>query len=720
MTISTTVDDLPRGWTDEQDGGHYRLKRRDDDALFGYAVGPHSWKKFLHPPLQRLWSAERDGDAVRVVADGDRSERFAFIGVRACELHAIAIQDRVFLGGPFADPHYQARREGAFIVAVNCGQAGGTCFCVSMETGPKAEAGFDLALTEIIEDGESRFLVEAGTEAGATVLARCRIDRATTADMAAADGVVARTAASMGRDMPDRRYPRPAARNLEHPRWDDVAERCLTCGNCTMVCPTCFCTTVEDTSDLTGAETGRERRWDSCFTMDFSYIHGGSVRASGKSRYRQWMTHKLATWFDQFGTSGCVGCGRCITWCPVGIDITEEVRAIQAARPTEGRSDGGARDWRGSSGSIRSLPGSTTDFVELVVGCAKNVRFDAGKYLFREGDPADQFYLIREGRVALEIAAPGRGAVTFQTVGEGEIVGVSWLFPPYRWTYDARALELVRAIGMDATCLRDKCEADHDLGYEMMKRFVPILVQRLQATRCRCSMSTGSRRPDAWCEPAAPDPMVPQVARVAPPAAGRCRRLHARDRPARRLPSFAPGQFNMLTAFGVGEVAISISGDPAEPERLVHTIRAVGAVSRALTELEPGDALGLRGPFGVGWPMAELDGKDVVVVAGGLGLAPLRPAIYRPAGRARALRQDRASSTARAVPADILFRRELETLAHAARRRHRGDGRSCRRRLARPCRRGDDADPAGGLRSGQDRRPGLRARGHDALRRARR
>ncbi|HUZ71990.1 MAG TPA: cyclic nucleotide-binding domain-containing protein [Stellaceae bacterium] len=122
-------------------------------------------------------------------------------------------------------------------------------------------------------------------------------------------------------------------------------------------------------------------------------------------------------------------------------------------------------------------------FGTLVSGCAKNVRFEAGQYLLHEGEPADQFFLLRHGRVALQIASPGRGAVTFQTVGEGEIVGVSWLIPPYRWTYDAKALELVRAIAMDAACLRQKCEADHDLGYDMMKRFMPVLIQRLQATR---------------------------------------------------------------------------------------------------------------------------------------------------------------------------------------------------------------------------------------------
>ncbi len=120
---------------------------------------------------------------------------------------------------------------------------------------------------------------------------------------------------------------------------------------------------------------------------------------------------------------------------------------------------------------------------KLVCGCAKNVRFEAGQYLFREGALADQFFLLRHGRVALELNAPGRQAMTFQTLREGEIVGVSWLIPPYRWTYDARALELVRAIAMDANCLRQKSEADHDFGYEMMKRFVPVLVERLHATQ---------------------------------------------------------------------------------------------------------------------------------------------------------------------------------------------------------------------------------------------
>ncbi|MCS6816462.1 MAG: 4Fe-4S dicluster domain-containing protein [Blastocatellia bacterium] len=352
----TSAADLPIGWTDEQDGGSYRLKKRNDQALFGYVVGPHSWKKFLFPPTLKLFTARRTEGGFEIISDeavpssafrdpqpsrpNPQSEgsssvphppKFAFIGVRSCELHAIAIQDKVFLGGAYVDPTYKERRENAFIVAVNCGQAGGTCFCVSMNTGPKATFGFDLALTEIIEPERHYFVVEVGTDRGAEILQELPHRPAREEEMRLAQQIIARTAMQMGRTLDTTDIKDLLYRNYEHPRWDQVAARCLTCANCTMVCPTCFCSTVEDVTDLSGEHAERWRKWDSCFTMDFSYIHGGSVRASAKARYRQWLTHKLATWIDQFGTSGCVGCGRCITWCPVGIDITEEVRAIRAS-----------------------------------------------------------------------------------------------------------------------------------------------------------------------------------------------------------------------------------------------------------------------------------------------------------------------------------------------------------------------------------------------------
>jgi ferredoxin len=329
----TSVADLPAGWTDEQEGGAYRLRRRGDDALFGYNVGPHSWKKFLHPPAVRLWQADRSPDGMHITPETKTSGKFAFIGVRSCELHAIAVQDRVFLGDRFSDPVYRGRREDVFIVAVNCGQAGGTCFCVSMNTGPRAQSGFDIALTEVLEPGRHYFVAEAGTEKGAELLDAIPHREAQNAETHKAEDVSANAARQMGRTLDTSGIKELLYGSYEHPRWDDVASRCLACANCTMVCPTCFCTTVEDVTDLTGDHAERWRKWDSCFTGDFSFIHGGSVRPSIKSRYRQWLIHKLGTWIDQFGASGCVGCGRCITWCPVAIDITEEVRAIRATPP---------------------------------------------------------------------------------------------------------------------------------------------------------------------------------------------------------------------------------------------------------------------------------------------------------------------------------------------------------------------------------------------------
>jgi ferredoxin len=326
-----SANDLPAGWTEIQDAATYRLERREDEARFGYPVGPHSWKRFLLPPRVRLWQARRRDGMVEVAEEPPPDRPLAFVGVRSCDLNAIAVQDRVLLEGSFVERDYAARREGVFIAAVDCGVPGGTCFCVSMGTGPAVQEGYDLRLTEILE-GDHRFLVEAGGKRGEDVLAELPTRSATPEDVEAAGRVTARAAERMGRTLESDGLRDLLERNRRHPRWAEVAGRCLTCGNCTLVCPTCFCTSVDDVNVLGVEQTAeRWRRWDSCYSVEYSHIHGGSVRPSPRARYRQWLTHKFGTWFDQFGTSGCVGCGRCVTWCPVGIDVTEELAAIRAS-----------------------------------------------------------------------------------------------------------------------------------------------------------------------------------------------------------------------------------------------------------------------------------------------------------------------------------------------------------------------------------------------------
>jgi sulfhydrogenase subunit beta (sulfur reductase) len=321
-----SANDLPRGWSDSQQPGHYRLKSNDTDTYFAYNVGPQSWKQYFFPPRLAVAVAVRTDDGWNMSVPPRSDLKYALLGVRACELAAIAIQDRIFLHGPYVDQAYCDRRLSAFIIAVQCTQAASTCFCTSMGTGPCSKSGFDLAITEIAEG----FTVEIGSALGAEVLQQMdhtaatpdQLQRAESQRQAAVQQISKRMDTTGVRDL--------LMQNLEHPRWDQVAQRCLSCTNCTMVCPTCFCSTVSEVTDLQGDRIERQRSWESCFSMDHSYTAGGTVRNDIRSRYRQWLTHKLATWHDQFDSSGCVGCGRCITWCPVGIDLTEEVAAIRS------------------------------------------------------------------------------------------------------------------------------------------------------------------------------------------------------------------------------------------------------------------------------------------------------------------------------------------------------------------------------------------------------
>jgi NAD(P)H-flavin reductase len=489
------VDDLPAGVGDEQSPGHYGLVDNTHRRVFDYAVGPLSPKRWTFPPVVALNVGRRDGSTVSFEPAPIEPQRIAFLGVRACELAALGIQDRVFLGGPYTDEDYRARRRNALVIAVNCTTAASTCFCTSMGTGPEARGGYDLVLTELDEG----FVLRAGSPEGADLVARLPVRGADAGQMLRAAESVGKVAATMGDPVPTAGLHDRLLAQFDSPQWARIAERCLSCANCTMVCPTCFCSSVTQRSDLDGDVSTSERVWDFCFTAGFAKVAGGSFRSRPRDRYRQWLTHKFATWVDQFGTFGCVGCGRCITWCPVGIDIRQELQAIApplAVRPEPVR----ARPVAATPGyyataRIVSVRPETSDVATLTVG---------------DVDPA--FLGGEFGQFAM-VAVPA--------------------FPP-----------------------------------------VPISISR----------------------------------------------------------------------FGRDTIDL--------------TIRAAGPATAAIIGLGPRDEIGIRGPLGTSWPIERAMGHDVVIVTGGIGLAPLRPLIDGLLARRDRFDAIRLYYGAR-TPADQLYREEL-------------------------------------------------------------
>jgi len=326
-------DELPTSVTIEQSPGRWRLHHDESGRRFAWTPGADSWKRFVFPAHQEVLRIRRTDGSFAVTCTDDSAPPYAFVGVRDCEVRALTVLDRVMLDPLHPDPRYGQRRDGVFVVAVTCGVPSATCWCTSMGGGPQPRDGYDVRLTEVADVDGHRLIAEAGSERGAHVLSALSLAAPPEHDLAAAAGVALAAADAMPRRIDGEQLPALLAGTDHHPNWEAVAERCLSCGNCTMVCPTCFCSTFSDHTALTDdgtapVETVREQDWASCFQLDHSTLGGRAVRATTTARYRQWLTHKLQTWTTQFGTTGCVGCGRCTTWCPAAIDIVHEAAVL--------------------------------------------------------------------------------------------------------------------------------------------------------------------------------------------------------------------------------------------------------------------------------------------------------------------------------------------------------------------------------------------------------
>ncbi len=333
------IDQLPWGIRDRQSPGQYQLEPTEEQKAFGFSNGPEAIKPLLFKPSETVWKVKRSSEGKLVFEPRPAAaEPVAILGAKACDLAAMRIQDKVFMEGAHQDEHYSQRRQSLFIIAVNCSYASDNCFCLSAGTGPEVRHSYDLLLTEI----EQGFLIESGSETGEGYLKRLPALSATAEQIKQAKAVPKQTAA-----MQKKRIPKDNSRELkdvlfnqlEHPRWQEVAQRCLSCGNCTSVCPTCFCSSHEEKPSLDGQESEHEKRWGSCFSADHSLLGGRPLRDSTEKRYKQWLTHKVGSWWEQFDSSGCVGCGRCVSWCPVGIDLTEELAVISGESNQRGGQD---------------------------------------------------------------------------------------------------------------------------------------------------------------------------------------------------------------------------------------------------------------------------------------------------------------------------------------------------------------------------------------------
>ncbi|MCX7914130.1 MAG: 4Fe-4S dicluster domain-containing protein [Thermodesulfovibrionales bacterium] len=324
-------EDLPLGYRDLQSQGSYKLIKSDESTMFGYSVSADSFKRFLNPPNVEILSFKTSKRGLSFKPLTYQGKPLAFFGIRSCDREALRLYDKVFLEGLERDFYYNSIRQNLILIALNCINPGDNCFCASISTGPEVKGSFDLLITEL----DDCLLIESGSSFGDRLIKVLPQESVNETHMTKKKLVLEKCMGMFKKKISFNKLPDLIYKNIENPRWQEIAKRDLECGNCTQVCPTCFCSTTYDSVMLNGISkkiteiSGRKIRvWDSCFSRNFARVHGGNFRLSRKARYRHWFAHKLAYSLEQFSLPGCVGCGRCITWCPMGIDLTQELEGF--------------------------------------------------------------------------------------------------------------------------------------------------------------------------------------------------------------------------------------------------------------------------------------------------------------------------------------------------------------------------------------------------------
>lgn len=303
---------------------HLKNANSLDLAYCSTMLGP---RQFIYPSRQTLFDIDRGTGNCQTIVRQKAKKKMIF-AIHPCDMHAISVLDRTFLGD-FKDTYYRKAREDTLTVVLNCNQACDSGFCASMGTGPflQLKDGFDVVLTA----KEQNYLMEFGSERGKAVAKKAKgLKKPKKEDFTEKKEIETAAMRSFSKQIDTDGLPELLMRNLDHPVYKRTADaRCLGCTNCTMVCPTCYCYNMEETTSYDLRTTIRSRYWDSCQELNFAKVHEGNFRSSREARLRQFVTHKLATWVQQYGCFGCIGCGRCMTWCPTKIDLTEMAKEIQ-------------------------------------------------------------------------------------------------------------------------------------------------------------------------------------------------------------------------------------------------------------------------------------------------------------------------------------------------------------------------------------------------------